>query len=103
MFNRGPNPDANPPKPPASNLPPSNSTPPTVTGRSTPSPFDRTNAATGTSIIGTDLTIMGEKITIVSQNKLTIDGDVHGDIHGRQVVIGEEGSVIGTVNADSID
>ena len=43
---------------------------------------------------------MGEKITIVSQNKLTIDGDVHGDIHGRQVVIGEEGSVVGTVNAD---
>jgi cytoskeletal protein CcmA (bactofilin family) len=46
---------------------------------------------------------MGEKITIVSQNKLTIDGDVHGDIHGKQVVIGEEGSVIGTVNAEAIE
>ena len=46
---------------------------------------------------------MGEKITIISQNKLTVDGDVHGDIHGRQVVIGEEGSVIGTVNADAIE
>ncbi len=46
---------------------------------------------------------MGEKITIISQNKLTIDGDVHGDIHGRQVVIGEEGSVIGTVNAEAIE
>ena len=46
---------------------------------------------------------MGEKITIISQNKLTIDGDVHGDIHGRQVVIGEEGSVVGTVNAEAIE
>ncbi len=55
------------------------------------------------SVIGTDLTIMGEKITIISQNKLTIDGDVHGDIHGRQVVIGEEGSVVGTVNAEAIE
>lgn len=66
--------------------------------------FERsTNAASGTSVIGTDLTIMGEKIMIVSQNKLTVDGDVHGDIHGRQVVIGEEGSVVGTVAAESIE
>jgi cytoskeletal protein CcmA (bactofilin family) len=67
------------------------------------SPFERSSSGSGMSVIGTDLTIMGEKITIISQNKLTIDGDVHGDIHGRQVVIGEEGSVIGTVSADAIE
>jgi cytoskeletal protein CcmA (bactofilin family) len=67
------------------------------------SPFDRAQSVSGTSVIGTDLTIMGEKITIISQNKLTIDGDIFGDVFGRQVVIGEEGSVIGTVAAESVE
>ena len=84
-------------------MPSMNATSAPATPRQAGSAFDRSAASTGTSIIGTDLTIMGEKITIISQNKLTIDGDVHGDIHGRQVVIGEEGSVIGTVNADAIE
>jgi cytoskeletal protein CcmA (bactofilin family) len=57
----------------------------------------------GTSVIGTDLTILGEKITIISQNRLQIDGDVRGDVSGKQVVIGEEGSVVGTVCAEQIE
>ena len=57
----------------------------------------------GTSMMGTDLTILGEKITIISQNRLQIDGDVRGDVNGRQVIIGEDGSVIGTVWAESIE
>jgi cytoskeletal protein CcmA (bactofilin family) len=55
------------------------------------------------SVIGTDLTIIGEKITIISQNRLQIDGDVRGDVNGKQVIIGEEGSVIGTVCAEAIE
>jgi cytoskeletal protein CcmA (bactofilin family) len=57
----------------------------------------------GASVIGTDLTILGEKITIVSQNRVQIDGDVRGDIAGKQVIIGEEGSVVGTVSAEQIE
>src|SRR5690606_33992291 len=57
----------------------------------------------GQSVIGTDLTILGEKITIISQNKLQIDGDVRGDVNGKEVVIGEDGSVIGTVCAEVIE
>jgi cytoskeletal protein CcmA (bactofilin family) len=60
-------------------------------------------ATMGASVIGTDLTILGEKITIISQNRLQIDGDVRGDVNGRQVVIGEDGSVIGTVSAEAIE
>ncbi len=66
------------------------------------SPFGAASVMTS-SVIGTDLTILGEKITIISQNKLQIDGDVRGDINGKQVIIGEEGSVIGTVSAESIE
>jgi cytoskeletal protein CcmA (bactofilin family) len=72
----------------------------TPTGRV--DPFS--NAQTmGTSVIGTDLTILGDKITIISQNRLQIDGDIRGDVNGRQVVIGEDGSVVGTVSAEAIE
>ena len=60
-------------------------------------------ATTGTSVIGNDLTILGEKITIISQNKIQVDGRVHGDVHGKQVVISKDGSVTGKVCAEKID
>jgi len=60
-------------------------------------------ATTGTSVIGNDLTILGEKITIISQNKIQVDGHVHGDVHGKQVVISKDGSVTGKVCAEKID
>ncbi len=60
-------------------------------------------ATTGTSVIGNDLTILGEKITIISQNKLQVDGHVHGDVHGKQVVISKDGSVTGMVCAEKIE
>lgn len=66
------------------------------------SPFGPSSTL-GQSVIGTDLTIVGEKITIISQNRLQIDGDVRGDVNGRQVIIGEDGSVIGTVSAENIE
>ncbi|MGI9403541.1 MAG: bactofilin family protein [Hyphomicrobium sp.] len=58
---------------------------------------------TATSVIGDDLTILGEKITIVSQNKLHVCGNVHGDIHGKQVMVSKGGLVTGTVNAENIE
>ena len=60
-------------------------------------------ATTGISVIGNDLTILGEKITIISQNKLLIDGHVQGDVHGKQVVISKDGSVTGKVCAETIE
>ena len=68
------------------------------------SPFEAAaNASSGTSVIGTDLTILGAHITVVSKNKLQVDGDVRGDVHGKHVLITEEGSVIGTVHAETIE
>ena len=59
--------------------------------------------ASGISVIGNDLTILGEKITIISQNKIQVDGHVHGDVHGKQVVISKDGSVTGKVCAERIE
>lgn len=68
------------------------------------SPFEKASTSTsGTSVIGTDLTILGDRITIISANKLQVDGDIRGNVHGKQVVITEEGSVVGTVCAEAIE
>lgn len=58
---------------------------------------------TGSSVIGTDLTIHGEKIVIISQNRLQINGNITGDVSGKQVTISTEGSVTGTVSAEEIE
>jgi cytoskeletal protein CcmA (bactofilin family) len=65
-------------------------------------PVDPT-VSTGTSMIGNDLTILGEKITIISQNKLEVSGHVHGDVHGKQVMISKNGLVTGKVCAEEIE
>jgi cytoskeletal protein CcmA (bactofilin family) len=102
VFSRGSNPDSNIPKPPGLGPAPGQGAAPPAPGTGRQSPFGPTSTM-GSSVIGTDLTILGEKITIISQNMLQIDGDVRGDVNGKQVIIGEEGSVIGTVSAESIE
>ncbi len=57
----------------------------------------------GGSVIGNDLTIVGQKITIVSQGRVQIDGEVEGDINGQEVVIGQGGRVDGVVSADAVE
>ena len=55
------------------------------------------------SIIGADLVILGDKITVITKARLTVDGEVRGDINGREVIIGPTGKVTGTVAANSIE
>ena len=87
---------------PQPGLPQTNGTAPAA--RPGPSAFEPSaNAATGVSVIGTDLTILGDHITIISKNKLQVDGDVRGNVHGKHVLITEEGSVLGMVSAESIE
>ena len=95
--------DAKPPfLPPITPLP--TPAPPTLAPAraSTPSPFARSKDTNTVSVIGDDLTIMGEKVVIVSQNKIQIDGDVLGDIRAREIEIGREGSVVGSVAAEIV-
>jgi cytoskeletal protein CcmA (bactofilin family) len=59
-------------------------------------------ASKQTSVIGSDLAIVGEKITLVCKSSLVISGDVAGDIHGDDVTVGQSGKVTGTVIARAI-
>ena len=51
------------------------------------------------SIIGPDLTIMGN---LISSGEVQVDGEVQGDLHGTHVVIGEGAKITGGVLAKEI-
>jgi cytoskeletal protein CcmA (bactofilin family) len=54
------------------------------------------------SVIGSDLTILGQDLKIVSKGSLQIDGHIQGEIRGTEVMIGAHGQVDGTVAAQNV-
>jgi cytoskeletal protein CcmA (bactofilin family) len=54
------------------------------------------------SIIGNDLTIVGQGLRIISKGILQVDGDVTGDVVGSEVIIGEKGRVTGVVSGEAV-
>jgi cytoskeletal protein CcmA (bactofilin family) len=56
----------------------------------------------GKSVISNDLRIIGQSLRIISRGTLQVDGEVEGDVGGAEIIIGEEGSVTGTVAADRV-
>jgi cytoskeletal protein CcmA (bactofilin family) len=51
------------------------------------------------SMIGADLTIMGN---LVSRGEVQVDGEIQGDIHGTNIVIGEKAKITGGIIAEEI-
>ena len=51
------------------------------------------------SIIGTDLTIIGN---LVSKGEVQIEGEVQGDLHGTQIVVGERAKITGGIVAEEV-
>ena len=54
------------------------------------------------SIIGNDLTIMGQGLRIITKGTLQVDGKIEGDVIGNEVIIGERGHVTGIVSGESV-
>lgn len=54
------------------------------------------------SIIGNDLTIMGQGLRIITKGTLQVDGKIEGDVVGNEVIIGERGHVTGIVSGESV-
>ena len=55
------------------------------------------------SVIGEDLTIEGQSITIRCRGALEINGKIQAELHSQKLVVGISGLVEGTITADSID
>ena len=51
------------------------------------------------SVIGSDLTIIGN---LVSRGEVQVDGEIQGDIHGTNIVVGEKAKITGAIIADEI-
>lgn len=54
------------------------------------------------SIIGNDLTIVGQGLKIVTRGTLQVEGKIEGDVIGNEVIIGEKGQVTGVVSGQSV-
>jgi cytoskeletal protein CcmA (bactofilin family) len=62
-------------------------------------PIPPRHAASGTSIIGADLTITG---SLESTGEVQIEGEVQGDIRANRIVVGAEATITGALVADEI-
>ena len=101
MFGRGFN-DQKPTTSPSGVPTPGPATPPAPMrdlNTSAPSMMTPTKSA---SVIGPDLAIVGQRITLVCKSALVISGEVSGDIHGDDITISETGKVTGMVVARNL-
>ena len=63
-----------------------------------------TSAGPGTqSVIGNDLSIEGQSITIRCKGSLKVLGNIQGDLHSRQLEVGKESVIQGTIAAETVD
>ena len=79
------------------------------TGAPTPTPL-RANGVSGASgqdasesVIGNDLTIEGQAITIRCQGSLRVNGNIQADLHSMKLTVGEEAIISGTIAAETVD
>ena len=74
----------------------------------TPPPFAQAQAHVPrgidapTSVLGQDITIIGQQLVLKTKGSLLIAGQIQGDVHGESVTVGETGSVSGTIVARTI-
>lgn len=54
------------------------------------------------SVIGSDLSIDGQSISIRCAGMLRINGSINADLHSRKLVVGQSGYVQGSINAEEV-
>lgn len=54
------------------------------------------------SVIGKDLSIEGQTITIRCKGSLRVNGNIHADLHCKELLIGEHALIQGSIAADKV-
>lgn len=54
------------------------------------------------SVIGNDLTIEGQTITIRCKGSLRINGNIQADLHSKELVVGSEAVITGSIAAETV-
>lgn len=55
------------------------------------------------SVIGNDLSIEGETITIRCKGSLRVNGDIQADLHSQALEVGREGRITGSIAATTVN
>jgi len=55
------------------------------------------------SVIGNDLSIEGDTITIRCKGLLRVNGDIQADLHSQELEVGREGRITGAIAADTVN
>lgn len=55
------------------------------------------------SVIGNDLSIEGQTITIRCKGSLRVNGDIQADLHSQALEVGREGRITGSIAADTVN
>lgn len=66
-------------------------------------PATAPDASNAESVIGQDLAIEGQSITIRCRGTLHINGNIQAELHGREITVGQFGVVQGSIAADVVD
>ncbi len=53
----------------------------------------------GASVIGPDLTILGN---LISKGEVHVEGEIQGDIHGSHITIGEKAKITGSIVSEEV-
>jgi len=69
---------------------------------SAPGPVTMRAPDAPTSVLGPDITIIGQQLVLKTKGSLLIAGQIQGDVHGESVTVGESGAVTGTITARTI-
>lgn len=62
----------------------------------------KANAPTD-SVIGNDLSIEGQTITIRCKGTLRVNGNIQADLHSQALEVGREGRITGSISADKVN
>jgi len=66
------------------------------------SPAARITNDDATSVIGKDLSIEGQTITIRCKGSLRVNGNIQADLHCKELMIGEQALIHGSIAADQV-
>lgn len=55
------------------------------------------------SVIGSDLSIDGQSISIRCKGLLRVNGNIHADLHGKKLIVGDEATITGAITAEAVD
>jgi cytoskeletal protein CcmA (bactofilin family) len=56
----------------------------------------------GESVIGNDMSIEGQSITVRCKGSLRVNGAIEADLHCAELIVGEQAFVKGSIAADSV-